>query len=351
MHTLTNKRPFYSIIIPCYNSKSTLEKTLESIFLQHLPYLDVQVILSDDCSTESYQDIVDKYKEKLFITQTKTDYNMCPGNTRQRGVDNAIGEWITFMDHDDQLLPDALRILKEKIEGNDELNTAILTRFYKKEGQNYIPMPQNAGWTHGKFFNLDNFWKKYNIHYVKDMVSHEDVCISTELEFVRNAFDVTIYAMNLFTYVWIANPDSLSNRKYVIQSKERVFIDAFFIDYVQSTAGIAYQFYKDTGINEQFLVPHIKKVLLYSYFYNEYGRYKTPQILIKNCDHIRKYLFILLDQFNETIDSICDFFKQNDSKEFREVWNVAKGQIEVFLPKFSFEQWLNWIKDKEYLKA
>ena len=93
-------------------------------------------------------------------------------------------------------------------------------------------MPQNAGWTHGKIFNLDNFWKKYNLHYVKDMVSHEDVCLSTEMEFIRTAYNIDIFSMNIFTYIWIANPNSLSNKKYVIQSKERVFIDAFFIDYV-----------------------------------------------------------------------------------------------------------------------
>lgn len=350
MHTLTNKRPFYSIIIPCYNSRPTIERTLESIYKQHLPYLDIQVVLSDDCSTESYQDIVDKYKQKLYITQVKTDYNKCPGNTRQRGVDNAKGQWVMFMDHDDQLMPDALRVVKEQIEKNN-CDSVILTSFYKKEGQYYIPMPQNAGWTHGKIFNLDNFWKKYNLHYVKDMISHEDVCLSTEMEFIRTAYNIDIFSMNIFTYIWIANPDSLSNKKYVIQSKERVFIDAFFIDYVQATAGIAYQFYKNTGLNKDFVRDHLKKVLLYSYFYNEYARYKTPQILIKNCDHIRKYLFILLEQFNESIDSIYNFFAQNDSKEYREVWKVARGQIEEFLYEFTFKQWLYWIKDQKYLKA
>jgi glycosyltransferase involved in cell wall biosynthesis len=64
-------------------------------------YDEIQVILSDDCSTESYQDIVNQYIDKLFITQTKTDYNCCPGNTRQKGADQALGEWLIFMDHDD----------------------------------------------------------------------------------------------------------------------------------------------------------------------------------------------------------------------------------------------------------
>lgn len=350
MHILTNKRPFYSIIIPCYNSGKTIGRVLESIVNQNLPKEEIQVILSDDCSTEPYQDIVDKYKDKLFITQVKTDYNCCPGNTRQRGVDNAIGQWITFMDHDDQLLSESLKALKEKIE-ESKINTLVITRFYKKEDQYYIPMPPNAGWTHGKFFNLDNFWKKYNLHYIKDMVSHEDVCICSELEFIRLAYNIQIYSIDLFTYIWIANPESLSNKKYVIQSKERVFIDAFFIDYVQATAGVVYQFYKKTGLNKQFVNQYIKKVLLYSYFYNEYGRYKTPQILIKNCDHIRKYLYILFDQFDQSINNIYSFFKDFDSKQYREIWEVAKGQIEVFPFQFTFKQWLKWIKDKKYLKA
>ncbi len=72
MHTLTNNRPFFSIVIPCYNSRNTIGRTLDSILNQHLGYNDIQVILADDCSTESYQDIVDKYKSKLFITQVKT---------------------------------------------------------------------------------------------------------------------------------------------------------------------------------------------------------------------------------------------------------------------------------------
>jgi len=50
----------------------------------------------------------------------------------------------------------------------------------------------------------------------------------------------------------------------------------FLIDYIESTAGIAYNFYKESGLNRDFTEKQIEKVLLYSYFYNEYGRYKTP---------------------------------------------------------------------------
>ena len=61
------KKPFFSIVIPCYNSRKTLSTLLNSIIAQQMSYNDIQVILSDDCSTESYQDIVDKYKNLLYL--------------------------------------------------------------------------------------------------------------------------------------------------------------------------------------------------------------------------------------------------------------------------------------------
>ena len=53
------KRPFFSIVVPCYNSRETLGALLESIVLQHMND-EIEVVLSDDCSNESYQDIVEQ---------------------------------------------------------------------------------------------------------------------------------------------------------------------------------------------------------------------------------------------------------------------------------------------------
>jgi len=46
--------PFFSIIIPCFNSAPYIAHLLQSIVDQHLPKHDLEVILSDDCSTEPY---------------------------------------------------------------------------------------------------------------------------------------------------------------------------------------------------------------------------------------------------------------------------------------------------------
>ena len=116
---ILKKRPFYSIVIPCYNSRRTLGALLDSIIAQDMNN-EIEVILSDDHSTESYQDIVDKYKDILSIRQIKTDYNFAPGNTREKGVSIAEGEWVCFADHDDEFIPETLKQIKEKILGSEE---------------------------------------------------------------------------------------------------------------------------------------------------------------------------------------------------------------------------------------
>ena len=103
-------------------------------------------------------------------------------------------------------------------------------------------MPPNAGWTHGKFFNRD-FWNKYELSYTKDLTSHEDVCLSTQLEYLRLTYGITYYQIDLFVYIWNEVSDSLSNRTYTEAGKERVFLDVFLIDYIESTAGISYNLY------------------------------------------------------------------------------------------------------------
>ena len=353
MDILTNKRPFFSIIIPCYNSRKTLGKLLKTIQEQNLPKDQIQVVISDDCSTEDYQDVIDEYKENLLITQVKTDYNYCPGNTRQKGADAAIGQWICFSDHDDEFIPGALEKIKEQIDKLPECDTVLFAKFLKKtvKGQLY-EMPSNAGWTHGKFFNLDNFWKKYNIHYTKDMTSHEDVCICTQVEYIRTAYHLNMYQTDIPVYIWIENPDSLSNRKYTAERKERVFLDVFLIDYIESTAGTSYGKYKEfDGLNKKFVFKNLKDVMLYSYFYSQFAMDEVPDYMEKNFDHIRKYLVILNDEFNCPIDDIYKYFKVTHRDQYQTIFKMALGQTNMFLYQRSFREWLHWIWDKKYIKA
>ena len=54
-------RPFYTITIPCYNSRNKLPRLLDSILDQDMND-DIEIIICDDHSTEDYQDVIDKSK-------------------------------------------------------------------------------------------------------------------------------------------------------------------------------------------------------------------------------------------------------------------------------------------------
>ena len=99
-------RPFFSIVVACYNPSVYLERLLKSIEKQDMND-NIEVILSDDHSTEDYQVFVEKFSDRLCIRQIQTDYNFGPGNTREKGCTIVTGEWLTFADQDDCFEPDS----------------------------------------------------------------------------------------------------------------------------------------------------------------------------------------------------------------------------------------------------
>ena len=152
---LLKQRPFFSIIIPCYNSAKTLGTLLQSIVAQNMND-EIEVILANDHSPESYQKVVDKFKDTLSIRQIMTDYNFAPGNTREKGVSIAEGEWVTFADHDDEYIPDTFKEVKRRIleSGEDQF---VVTDFYEMDPDTREIIREMRGyrnWMHGKFYSL-----------------------------------------------------------------------------------------------------------------------------------------------------------------------------------------------------
>lgn len=90
-----------SIIIPMYNAKKYLRICLDSIVKQTLN--DIEVITINDRSFDNTLQIVQEYKNKvpnLSIISTK---NYGPGHARNIGIELAEGEYIKFLDADDEL--------------------------------------------------------------------------------------------------------------------------------------------------------------------------------------------------------------------------------------------------------
>lgn len=100
-----------SIIIPLYNASRYIESALHSICSQSMAQ-GVEVVLIDDCSSDDCFAVVSRfisrYDGDIRFVMLRNERNMGPGETRNRGVEQATGKFVLFMDADDLLLPDML---------------------------------------------------------------------------------------------------------------------------------------------------------------------------------------------------------------------------------------------------
>lgn len=99
------KSPYVSVVIPTYNSVKTITETLESV--RNQTYLNYEIIVVDDGSTDGTIDLLEKITDIIFIKQT----NQGPSVARNRGVEEAKGDYIAFLDSDDLWHPQKLELL------------------------------------------------------------------------------------------------------------------------------------------------------------------------------------------------------------------------------------------------
>ncbi|MFC3531900.1 glycosyltransferase family 2 protein [Vogesella facilis] len=90
-----------SVIIPCYNSHSVIERCLDSV--KNQTHAVFEVIVIDDGSKDPSQliNIISKFKSSLNITFLQNEENKGAAYARNRGVEIAKGKYLAFLDSDD----------------------------------------------------------------------------------------------------------------------------------------------------------------------------------------------------------------------------------------------------------
>ena len=116
-----------SVIVPVFNSGSYLSNCLDSILNQ--TYSDLQVICVDDGSSDNSGDILDHYQKKDPRIQVIHQPNSGVSTARNNGIEHAKGDYITFVDSDDEIEPDMYECLIGLIE---EYQADIAHCGYKK---------------------------------------------------------------------------------------------------------------------------------------------------------------------------------------------------------------------------
>lgn len=93
-----------SVIIPIYNAGKYLHRCIDSILSQS--YCNLEILLIDDGSTDASGYICDEYAKNDSRVKVFHKENGGASNARNTGLDHCTGEWISFVDADDYLLPE-----------------------------------------------------------------------------------------------------------------------------------------------------------------------------------------------------------------------------------------------------
>lgn len=353
---MKTSRPFFSIIIPCYNDGrykegTYLDRLLSSICDQGLAKEEAEVILSDDQSPVPFDDIVDKYKDKLNLKYIKTDYNFAPGNTRAKGLTIAEGQWLCFADHDDIYYPNALsRIKTGLLETGETMYAMADFNGVKPDGTVRKKYECTMNWCHAKFYNLDNFWIPQKIHFIKDLKSHEDIAICTQVSCALSALGrnkVTYFPFP--AYAWTDNPESVSHAKYTVNGVDdpRYFLEVFFADYIQSTGYIYLDCFKNHSIKMPFAIKNCIEILLYCYFYTQSFIFRRPEdYLEETLDLSAKFYKEVRITFNINIDQIYKTVADKNADMYLRIQKSAEGGCGPYIPQQTFRQWLRLLDQK-----
>lgn len=107
-----------SIIIPIYNSQKYLEECLNSVINQNLK--NVEIILVNDGSSDKSGQIAREYQENTENIILIEQKNQGVSSARNKGILNARGKYIMFIDSDDYISLDALSKIKNLLKYNQE---------------------------------------------------------------------------------------------------------------------------------------------------------------------------------------------------------------------------------------
>lgn len=231
-----------SIIVPVYNVENYLAQCLESILNQS--YRNIEILCVDDGSTDKSAEILREYKNKDSRVRIISQKNQGQGTARNRGIDEARGEYITFFDADDWCDPDYYKIALPFFEKQKDVDFIMVgsylydeqTKTIQKDQYHTLEVLKKRGLERPftlkdlgeEIFSLSvvpwnkifrtSFLKARNIKFIEGY-SFEDNAFSCEVFFQMTSFRAL---PNLLIYYRINRVGS------DVQSKNQKYLDFIF---------------------------------------------------------------------------------------------------------------------------
>ena len=214
-----------SIIIPIYNVAPYVERCLYSALNQS--YEDIELVLVDDCGTDNSMNIVSEVVEKYVgnkkILLFKYEHNLGLSAARNTGIKNATGDYLLFLDSDDEIPLNAVELLLEATNENPDFVIGNIKVLGSDKFSFYFSIP--SGVIQGNELILDSFIKDkwysmavnklikkeflLNHHlFFKEGILHEDELWSFILATKANKMSV----VKDYTYHYYIRNDSITGK-------------------------------------------------------------------------------------------------------------------------------------------
>ncbi len=227
--------PKVSVIVPAYNVEAYLSVCLESILKQS--FTDFELLLIDDGSTDKSGEICDEYAMNDGRVRVFHKENGGVSSARNLGLDNAKGEWISFVDADDRVETDYLKNLISHVNNTIDLVVSY-ARIFDKNGNSRREVYPSKLITNENFevmfIENDMNWhtapwsklyrheiiKKYNLIFCETMHISEDALFN----FQYMMYSRSIYISSDTDYCYFAEVESsLTKRVYSVYSELQTY--------------------------------------------------------------------------------------------------------------------------------
>lgn len=210
-----------SIIITTYNYAQYVERAIRSALDQSLPSSEFEILVVNDCSSDRTADILQNYVDEVRVYNLEKNLGL--SGARNFGIQKAKGQFIVFLDADDYIHKDLLKVQKLFLDENPKLD-AVSTDYYlvdergaRIEHVNAEEKPIACGIMFRKDF-------LYNIGLYDETFrarEEEDLRIRWTQKYNIHNLLIPLYRYRMHTSNLTKDEDAMSKHQELLQSKHK----------------------------------------------------------------------------------------------------------------------------------
>ena len=224
-----------SIVIPVYNSERYIKQCLDSIISQDFTNLDI-IIVDDGSSDNSYK-ICEKYKNIDLRIRLYRQENKGVSAARNKGISEAVGEYIIFIDSDDYV---DSKFVSRMVDNLLKESSDLVITNYKIFNTDTKEIEYNSNRKSELLSSLSffsNYWTNYHLGYVNapwnkiykmDIISEHNLTFPIDISMGEDGY-FNVQYLHYCKTIYINNEYLYNFRIHSSQSTKKIFKNHFYM--------------------------------------------------------------------------------------------------------------------------